>query len=75
MKNVKIPWLLTKVSLQKWQTLYPQQTKALLDSAAARLVKIALGMWVPNSERGHKIPSLEGENEIPHIPVFDFWAF
>ena len=24
---------------KKWQTSYPQQTKALLDSAAARLVK------------------------------------
>ena len=31
-------------------------------------------MWVPNSEKGPKIPSLEGENKIPHIPVFDFWA-
>ena len=29
-------------------------------------------MWVPNSERGHKMPSLEGENEIPHIPKLDF---
>ena len=29
-------------------------------------------MWRPNSERGHKIRSLEGENEIPHIPIFDF---
>ena len=29
-------------------------------------------MWVPNSERGHKMPSLEGENEIPHIPFFYF---
>ena len=29
-------------------------------------------MRVPNSESGHKMPSLEGENEIPHIPVFDF---
>ena len=26
-----------------------------------------MGMWVLNSERGHKIRSLEGENEIPHI--------
>ena len=25
---------------KKWQTSYPQQTKALLDSAAARLVKM-----------------------------------
>ena len=31
-------------------------------------------MWVPNSERGHKMPSLEGENEIPHIPKLDFLA-
>ena len=31
-------------------------------------------MWVPNSERGHKMPSLEGENEIPHIPKLDFVA-
>ena len=29
-------------------------------------------MWVPNSERGHKMPSLEGENEIPQIPKLDF---
>ena len=29
-------------------------------------------MWVPNSERGHKMLSLEGENEIPHIPKLDF---
>ena len=29
-------------------------------------------MWVPNSKRGHKIRSLEGENEIPHIPKLDF---
>jgi len=26
-----------------------------------------MSMWVPNSERGPKIQSLEGENEIPHI--------
>ena len=31
-------------------------------------------MWVPNSENGPKIQSLEGENKIPHIPVFDLWA-
>ena len=31
-------------------------------------------MWVPNSERGHKMPPLEGENEIPHIPKLDFLA-
>ena len=31
-------------------------------------------MWVPNSERGPKMQSLEGENEIPHIPFFDFLA-
>ena len=31
-----------------------------------------MGMWVPNSEQGHKIQSLEGENEIPHNPFFDF---
>ena len=36
--------------------------------------KIATEMWVPNSERGHKMPSLEGENEIPHIPKLDFLA-
>ena len=29
-------------------------------------------MWVPNSERGHKMLSLEGENEIPRIPKLDF---
>ena len=29
-------------------------------------------MWVLNSEWGHKIRSLEVENEIPHIPIFDF---
>ena len=29
-------------------------------------------MWLPNSERGHKMLSLEGENEIPHIPKLDF---
>ena len=28
---------------KKWQTSYLQQTKALLDSAAARLVKIMIG--------------------------------
>ena len=33
-----------------------------------------MGMWVPNSEKGPKMPSLEGENEIPHIPFFDFLA-
>ena len=31
-----------------------------------------MSMWVPNSERGPKILSLEGENEIPHIPFLDF---
>ena len=31
-------------------------------------------MWVPNSESGHKMWSLEGENEIPQIPFFDFLA-
>ena len=31
-----------------------------------------MGMWVPNSERGHKIQSPEGENEIPHIPFLFF---
>ena len=31
-------------------------------------------MWVPNSERVPKMPSLEGENEIPHIPKLDFLA-
>ena len=30
-------------------------------------------MWVPNSERGRKMLSLEGENEIPHIPKLDFF--
>ena len=30
-------------------------------------------MWVPNSERGHKIRLLEGENEIPHIAFLDFF--
>ena len=29
-------------------------------------------MWVPNSERGHKMPSLEDENEITHFPKLDF---
>ena len=29
-------------------------------------------MWVPNSERGHKMLSQEGENEIPQIPKLDF---
>ena len=29
-------------------------------------------MWVTNSERGHKMLSLEVENEIPHIPKLDF---
>ena len=29
-------------------------------------------MWVPNSERGRKMPSLQGENEIPYIPFFEF---
>ena len=37
--------------------------------------KIATEMWVPNSERGHKMLSLEGENEIPHIPKLDFLTF
>ena len=36
--------------------------------------KIAPGLWVPNSERGHKMQSLEGENEIPHIAFLDFLA-
>jgi len=36
--------------------------------------KIVMGMWVPNSFAGHKMWSLEGENEIPHIPLFDFLA-
>ena len=36
--------------------------------------KIVMGMWVPNSESGHKMWSLEGENEIPQIPFFDFLA-
>ena len=31
-------------------------------------------MWVPNSKKGPKMPSLEGENEIPHIPKLDFLA-
>ena len=35
--------------------------------------KINFCIWVPNSERGHKMPSLEGENEIPHIPKLDFF--
>ena len=34
--------------------------------------KIVMGMWVPNSESGHKMWSLEGENEIPQIPILDF---
>ena len=34
--------------------------------------KIESGMWVPNSERGLKMLSLRGENEIPHIPKLDF---
>ena len=29
---------------------------------------MSIRMWVPNSERGPKIPSLGGEIEIPHIP-------
>jgi len=29
------------------------------------MLKIVMGMWVPNSERGHKVPSLKGETEIP----------
>ena len=29
-------------------------------------------MRVPNSERGHKMLSQEGENEIPQIPKLDF---
>ena len=33
-----------------------------------------MSMWVPNSESGPKIQSLEGENEIPHIPKLDFLA-
>ena len=35
-------------------------------------VKNALGMWMPNSKQGHKIRSLEGENEIPTIRFFIF---
>ena len=31
-----------------------------------------MSMWVPNSEWVHKNWWLEGENEIPHIPFFDF---
>ena len=31
-------------------------------------------MWVPNYKKGPKMPSLEGENEIPHIPKLDFLA-
>ena len=34
--------------------------------------EIETGMWVPNSERGLKMLSLRGENEIPHIPKLDF---
>ena len=33
---------------------------------------IESGTWVPNSERGHKMLSPEGENEIPHIAFLDF---
>ena len=33
-----------------------------------------MGMWVPNSERGPKIQSLEGEIEIPHISLMDFFS-
>ena len=33
-----------------------------------------MSMWVPNSERGPKIQSLGGENEIPHIAFLDFLA-
>ena len=36
--------------------------------------EIETGMWVPNSERGLKMLSLRGENEIPHIPKLDFLA-
>ena len=36
--------------------------------------KNVMGMWVPNSESGHKMWSLEGENEIPPIAIFDFLA-
>ena len=28
-----------------------------------------MSMWVPNSESGPKIQSLEGENEIPQIGI------
>ena len=31
-------------------------------------------MWVPNSFAGHKMWSLEGENEIPPIAIFDFFS-
>ena len=34
--------------------------------------KIAPGLWVPHSERGHKMLFLEGENEIPRIAFMDF---
>ena len=37
--------------------------------------KIASGMWMPNYERGHKMLSLGGENEIPHIAFLDILRF
>ena len=43
-------------------------------AAITKLKKIVMGMWVPNSESGHNMCSLEGENEIPQIPIFDFLA-
>ena len=35
--------------------------------------KIATEMWVPNYERGLKMPSLEGEIEIPTSLNWTFW--
>ena len=34
-----------------------------------------MSMWVPNSERGPKIQSLEGKNEIPQIALLEFTKF
>ena len=34
-----------------------------------------MSMWVPNSERGPKIQSLEGKNEIPRIALLNFTKF
>ena len=34
-----------------------------------------MSMLVPNSERGPKIQSLEGENEIPHIALLEITNF